>query len=101
MVMNKLATEHLVTSGRDISNPGTLGTLGMLLEASGTGATVELDLIPRNKTVSWEEWLKIYPGSGFVLTAKEENVERIIELLEAAEIRSNVAGEIIGDKNFT
>lgn len=100
MVMNKLATEHLVTSGRDISNPGTLGTLGMLLEASGTGATVELDLIPRNKTVSWEEWLKIYPGSGFVLTAKEENVERIIELLEAVEIRSNVAGEIIEDKKL-
>ncbi len=100
MVMNKLATEHLVSSGRDISNPGTLGTLGMLLEASGTGATVELDLIPRNKTISWEEWLKIYPGSGFVLTAKEENVERIIELLEAVEIRSNVAGEIIEDRKL-
>jgi len=33
-VMNSIASKHLVTAGRDISNPGTLGTLGMLLESS-------------------------------------------------------------------
>ena len=48
--MNSIARKHLLTAGKDISNPGILGTLGMLLEASGVGATVELEKIPRNST---------------------------------------------------
>lgn len=99
-VMNRIARRHLVTAGRDISNPGTLGTLGMLLEASGVGASIELDKIPRNETVEWADWLKLYPGAGFVLTAHEENVDKCIDLLEEVNIASNVAGEIIGDKKL-
>ncbi len=99
-VMNELARKHLVTAGKDISNPGTVGTVGMLLEASGAGATLELNRIPRNETVKWEEWLKLYLGSGFVLTVNEENVEECINLLEAVNITSNVAGEIIEDKKL-
>ena len=34
----RLGAQKLVTAGKDISNPGTLGTLGMLLESSGVGA---------------------------------------------------------------
>lgn len=99
-VMNRIARRHLVTAGRDISNPGTLGTLGMLLEASGVGAVIELEKIPRNESVQWDDWLKLYPGSGFVLTAKEENVDECIELFEQVNITSNVAGEIIKDKKL-
>lgn len=99
-VMNKIASENLVTSGRDISNPGTLGTLGMLLEASDVGATVELEKIPRNESIEWEQWLKLYPGAGFVLTAENNKVDRCIELLENVNITSAVAGEIIEDKKL-
>lgn len=96
-VMNKIGSGKLVTAGKDISNPGILGTLGMLLEVSGVGATVELEKIPRNESVEWEQWLKLYPGSGFVLTAKERKVDRCIELLEEVNITASVAGEIIED----
>ncbi|HSQ01839.1 MAG TPA: methanogenesis marker 2 protein [Methanobacterium sp.] len=99
-VMNKIAKKHLLTAGKDISNPGILGTLGMLLEASEVGATVELEKIPRNSTVNWEEWLKLYPGSGFVLTAEEENVEECIKMLEEVNITSRVAGQIIEEKKL-
>ena len=99
-VMNKIGKEKLVTSGKDISNPGILGTLGMLLEASDVGATVELETIPRNETIEWEQWLKLYPGSGFVLTAKSDKVDRCIELLEEVNITSSVVGEIINDKKL-
>jgi putative methanogenesis marker protein 2 len=98
MVMNKIARNHLLTAGKDVSNPGILGTLGMLLEASGVGATIELEDIPRNPSVSWDEWLKLYPGSGFVLTAREENVEECIRLLEEVNITTQVSGKIIEDK---
>ena len=96
--MNEVASKHLVSAGKDISNPGTLGTLGMLLETSNVGATVELDLIPRNTDVSWEDWLRLYPGAGFVLTAKEENVDFIVEILEKVNITTRVVGSIIPDK---
>lgn len=99
-VMNKIGSEKLVTAGKDISNPGTLGTLGMLLEASGVGATVELEKIPRNESVEWEQWLKLYPGSGFVLTAESSNVKRCIELLEEVNITASVVGEITKDKKL-
>lgn len=94
-VMNQIAQKHLVTAGKDISNPGIIGTLGMLLEASKVGATIELGKIPRNSSVNWDEWLKVYPGAGFVLTAKEENVEECIKLLEEFNITTKVAGKII------
>ena len=99
-VMNKIGSEKLVTAGKDISNPGTLGTLGMLLESSGVGATVELGKIPRNESVGWEQWLKLYPGSGFVLTAESNKVDRCIELLEEVNITASVVGEITEDKKL-
>ncbi|MCL2114665.1 MAG: methanogenesis marker 2 protein [Methanobrevibacter sp.] len=98
--MEKIAEKGLATGGKDISNPGTLGTLEMLLESSNVGASVELEKIPRNTNVSWDEWLKSYPGAGFVLTAKEENVEELIKLLEEVSITSSVVGEVIGEKKL-
>jgi putative methanogenesis marker protein 2 len=98
--MNELAQKHLLTAGKDISNPGTLGTLGMLLETSNVGATVELEKIPRNSTVSWEDWLRLYPGSGFVLTAQEKNVSQIIQILEKVNITTRVVGHIIPEKKL-
>jgi uncharacterized protein len=100
VVMNDIAQKHILTAGKDISNPGILGTLGMLLEASGVGATVELEKIPRNSSVTWEDWLKVYPGSGFVLTAKEENVEECIKMLEEVNITTQVAGSIIKENKL-
>jgi hypothetical protein len=100
LIMNSIARKHLLTAGKDISNPGILGTLGMLLEASEVGATVELEKIPRNSNIEWEDWLKVYPGSGFVLTAEEKNVEETMEMLENVNITSEVVGSIIEDKKL-
>ena len=98
--MNELAGKHLVSAGKDISNPGTLGTLGMLLEASNVGATVELESIPRNTDVSWEDWLLLYPGAGFILTAEEDKVAEIMEILKKVNITTNVVGDITSDRKL-
>lgn len=98
--LNKVAQKHLLTAGKDISNPGTLGTLGMLLEASGVGASVELEKIPRPASIPWEDWLKMYPGAGFVLTAHSEKVDECIEILEDVNMTTQVTGEIIADKKL-
>jgi selenophosphate synthetase-related protein len=66
----------------------------MLLETSQKGAVVDLEKIPRNESVSWEDWLRSYPGSGFVFTASEENCEYINEYLSKFSIASAVVGEV-------
>jgi uncharacterized protein len=100
IAMKEIAEKNLVTGGKDISNPGTLGTLEMLLESSGVGARVDLNKIPRNETIEWDVWLKSYPGAGFVLTTKEENVDELIGLLRKVNITASVVGDIITEKKL-
>ncbi|WP_407357020.1 methanogenesis marker 2 protein [Methanolobus sp. WCC5] len=94
MVMQEIGEEKLVTAGKDISNPGTIGTLGMLCEVSRVGASVDLRAIPRPENVDFEQWLKIYPATGYIVTAKEENASRCIEVFVSAGIRAAVIGQI-------
>jgi len=83
-VLGEIGKKHLATAGKDISNPGIIGTLGMLLEVSGKGATVELDRIPHPELgkngMSFEQWVRMYPGMGFVLTARKEHVAELVRL---------------------
>jgi putative methanogenesis marker protein 2 len=97
-VMNKIAEEKLPSAGKDISNPGILGTLEMLLEASNVGAIVDLEKIPKNEDIPWEVWLKAYPGAGFVLTAPSENCQEIIDNLEKYNLTTKVVGDVINEK---
>jgi putative methanogenesis marker protein 2 len=82
-VLEDLGKSHLVTAGKDISNPGVIGTLGMLLEVSGKGACIDLDAIPRpdlkSNNMTFEQWVRIYPGMGFVLTVRENHLPEVIE----------------------
>ena len=100
IAMKEIAEKGLATGGKDISNPGTLGTLEMLLESSGVGASVNLNDIPRNENVNWDDWLKSYPGAGFVLTAKEKDVDQLIEILKKVSITASVVGEVIKEKKL-
>ncbi len=94
MVMQEIGEKKLVTAGKDISNPGTIGTLGMLCEVSRMGASVDLRKIPRPGDVDFEQWLKIYPATGYVVTAKEENASQCVEVFENAGLKAAIIGEI-------
>ncbi|WP_409200729.1 methanogenesis marker 2 protein [Methanobrevibacter sp. DSM 116169] len=98
--IQNLAEKDLFTAGKDISNPGILGTLEMLLESSKKGAIVDLEKIPKNSNIDWEQWLKSYPGSGFVFTSKEENCKEIIDYLKKFSIESNVVGTVTDDNKL-
>jgi len=63
-VMQELGEKHLLTAGKDISNPGVIGTLGMLIETSRTGARVDLTKIPAPLDVDFIQWLKVHPATG-------------------------------------
>ena len=89
-----LAEHDYIKSGKDISNPGILGTLEMLLETSDKGAVVNLEDIPKNENMQWVDWLRSYPGSGFVFTASDDYCEYIKNYLSRYSIQAEVVGEI-------
>lgn len=93
-IMNNIGKKHLVNAAKDISNPGIVGTLGMLLEASEKGANINMDLIPKPDDIDWIKWFKVYPGSAFVLTAPEENVDEVIKLFESVNLTAVNIGEV-------
>lgn len=104
-LMEEIGKAKLVTAGKDISNPGVIGTLGMLLEVSGKGATVELDAIPRpdleaNK-MTFVQWVKMYPGMGFILTAREEHTEDLIRRFAGVGMTAAVIGTVDASRNLT
>ena len=94
LIMNEIAEKNLANSTKDISNPGTLGTLGMLLETSGKGANVDLNLIPKTEKLEFIHWLMAYQGCGFVLTCNPKNSDKICKLFESVKLSANVVGKI-------
>ncbi len=95
--MVELGERKLLTAGKDVSNPGILGTLGMILEVSGVGAEIALDTIPKPAALEYDHWLKVYPGMGFIVTCKPENTAQVLRTfadhkLDAARIGKIVPG---------
>lgn len=92
--MNKIAP--YLTAGKDISNPGALGSLGMLLEASGKGGLVDIARIPRPKGVELLRWLTAYQGCGFVVTCRPARVKMVVDEFARADITASVCGSVTG-----
>lgn len=94
LVPRKIAEAGLVTAGKDISNPGLIGTLGMLCETSRVGASVDLEKVPVPEGVDFEQWLKVHPGTGYVFTAEPEKAKACVEIFEEAGLTAVVIGKI-------
>ncbi len=93
-IMQTLGEKHLLTAGKDISNPGVIGTLGMLVETSRVGARVDLAKIPLNENVDFIQWLKVHPATGFIVTSLPENEAEVVRLFESAGYSASVIGNI-------
>jgi uncharacterized protein len=76
-VLPELADAGLVTAGKDVSMAGLCGTLVMLLEASGTGAVLDLGAVPAPADVAPLRWLTAFPSFGFLLAVEPDAVERV------------------------
>ena len=103
-LMETIGRKHLVTAGKDISNPGVIGTLGMLLEVSGKGADIDLDRIPRpnlaDSGLTFELWVRMYPGMGFILTARKEHVAELVSLFAGVGITAREIGTVTGSREL-
>ncbi|HVZ88791.1 MAG TPA: sll0787 family AIR synthase-like protein [Polyangia bacterium] len=91
-VLPTLTEAGLLTAGKDISMGGVVGSALMLLEASGVGATLALDAVPRPPGVPWESWLLAFPSFGFVLAAPPDRSGQVLSAFAARGLDADVVG---------
>jgi len=95
--MVELGEKKLLTAGKDVSNPGIIGTLGMLLEVSGVGADVDMGAMPKPEALEYDHWLKMYPGMGFIVTCKPGDTEEVISIYRKHKLDASKVGRIVAD----
>ncbi|MEV6544003.1 MSMEG_0567/sll0787 family protein [Streptomyces sp. NPDC051665] len=76
-------------AAKDVSMAGIAGTLGMLAEASGCGAVLDVTQVPRPTNASVGDWLTCFPGFA-MLTADEPHAPA----LPAGPATGAVCGEL-------
>lgn len=104
-VMRELGEHHLLTAGKDVSNPGIIGTLGMLLESSNAGGVVDLTAIPTPDLaalgITFEQWVRMYPGMSFVVTAHQSNVLTVCKKFRNVQMACQVIGTVNKTRRLT
>jgi hypothetical protein len=98
--MVELGEKKLLTAGKDVSNPGIIGTLGMLLEVSGAGADVECKLIPKPESLDFLQWLRMYPGMGFIVTCDPDNTKEVINVFNNHKLNAFRIGKIVSTRKL-
>ncbi|CAO5183003.1 N-acetyltransferase domain-containing protein [Frankia sp. AiPs1] len=68
--MTSVVARTAPAAAKDVSMAGTVGTLGMLAEASGCAAVLDVAAVPRPVGVGVADWLSCFPGFA-MLTADE------------------------------
>ncbi|RSM85698.1 AIR synthase [Kibdelosporangium aridum] len=53
-------------AAKDVSMAGIVGTLGMLAEASGCAAVLDVAAVPRPPAAAMGDWLTCFPGFGMI-----------------------------------
>jgi selenophosphate synthetase-related protein len=60
--LSTLVARMAPRAAKDVSMAGVVGTVGMLAEASGTGAELDVARIPRPTDADMGAWLTCFPG---------------------------------------
>uniref|UniRef100_UPI0021080D4A AIR synthase-related protein n=1 Tax=Paractinoplanes polyasparticus TaxID=2856853 RepID=UPI0021080D4A len=58
-------------AAKDVSMAGIVGTLGMLAEASGCGAVLDVAAVPRPAAATMGDWLTCFPGFAMLTTGPQ------------------------------
>ncbi len=96
-LLPKIAELGLCDTGKDISMGGIIGTLLMLLEASGCGAVLNLDRIPCPEGLLLEKWLVSFPSYGFLLSVCPTHVKKVQSYFHQHDLVCEAVG-VIQDK---
>ena len=92
-ILPALAEKKLISSGKDISQGGIIGTSIMLAESSGVG--IEIDpLALKCPDDNLEKWMTAFPSFGFLLSVNEENLSEVLSAFQNRSIDARRVGRI-------
>lgn len=94
--MGSVVARTAPAAAKDVSMAGVVGTLGMLAEASGCGAVLDVADVPAPAGTVTADWLGCFPGFG-MLTADR----RHRRVAEAGPATSAVCGELVTGAGVT
>jgi selenophosphate synthetase-related protein len=80
-------------AAKDVSMAGIVGTLGMLAEASGCAAVLDVADVPKPAAATIGDWLTCFPGFAMLTAGPEE--------LEAGPAVSAECGELTTGQGVT
>ena len=83
-------------AAKDVSMAGTIGTLGMLAEASGCGAELDVAAIPRPADALLADWLSCFPGFAMITA---DGPDRAVP--PHGPVSSSVCGELVAGVGVT
>ncbi|MET3960676.1 putative N-acetyltransferase (TIGR04045 family) [Marmoricola sp. OAE513] len=78
------------TAAKDVSMSGLVGTTGMLAEASGCGAVLDVADVPAPSAAAPGDWLTCFPGFAVVTAETSESVDALPDFVTTA-----VCGELV------
>lgn len=90
-VLAEVAASGACVAAKDVSMAGLIGSLAMLLEWSGCGVVVDLEVLPKPAHVELAAWLVSFPSFAFLLCVPPG---RETDCLEPFAARGLVAGVI-------
>ena len=99
-ILNTIAEKELSETAKDISTGGIIGTIAFIMEASMKGAIINMDRIPKPKHIPLNNWLKIFPSYGFILTADKNKVENILKLFRKEDIVADDIGIVTKERKI-
>jgi len=93
-VLPRLAEAGLLRAAKDISNAGVLGSLLMLLETTGCGATVDLQALPCPADGDLGRWLQVFPSYGFLMTLDARDWDQVQTAFAFEGLRCERIGQV-------
>jgi AIR synthase-related protein len=107
-VLPKLAEDGLCRAAKDISQAGILGTLLMLMECSGIGASIDINAIPcpaelevDNHPDALNRWLlQTFPSYGFLLAVAPNDKAKVLASFHARGLACAQIGECDGSRQL-
>ncbi|MFQ6128171.1 MAG: AIR synthase related protein [Thermoplasmata archaeon] len=96
----KIADERLASAAKDISNPGVLGSIAMLLETSKVGAEIDVGKIPKPEEVDMNDWFLAYPGCGFIVTSASTKSEEVLRILRSRNLSATIVGQATHERKM-
>ena len=99
--MPSIAEAELAIAAKDVSNAGLLGTVSIMMENSGAGATIDLEDIPKPEALDLKTWILCFQSFGFILAVAAENSAKVLSLLSERKIQAARIGRVRAGSKVT